>query len=354
MSADEFQVIRDLFAPLCRAEGARGLLDDAAILDARGPLVVTTDAIVEGVHFLPDDPIETIAMKALRVNVSDLLGKGARPHSALLTLVWPRARPAAQIEQFARGLGRDLAHYQMSLLGGDTTSTDGPLTIVITAFGQPLGPRTPARSDAEIGDDVWLAGGEIGSAWMGLQLRTGAMRLQDLERGRDRIPAAIADSADMPDYLRLPGAAFDAEAAWLMTTYLAPFVQADVAPLVARFAHASMDVSDGLAADAAKLAAASGVCLRIEAARAPLSIPAMRWVSTGGDLRALLSGGDDYTVLFTAPREARETIEASDERGVMRLARIGKVEAGAGVLFMGADGEVLSLPDMGFAHRLGR
>src|SRR5262245_50442445 len=107
MSADEFDVIRTLFAPLAGA-GARGLVDDVAVLEARGALVVTTDAIVAGVHFLVDDPIETVAKKALRVNVSDIIAKGATPSGALLSLVWPKRRDAAEIAAFARGLGEDL------------------------------------------------------------------------------------------------------------------------------------------------------------------------------------------------------------------------------------------------------
>jgi thiamine-monophosphate kinase len=174
MGADEFHVIRDLFAPLATDAGARALADDVAVLEARGALVVTTDAIVEGVHFLAGDPIETIAMKALRVNVSDLVAKGAKPVAALLTLVWPKDRPSDQIAALAEGLGRDLKHFGVSLIGGDTTSTPGPLTVSITAFGEPLGARTPARANARVGDDVWLVGGEIGSAWLGLQLRSGA------------------------------------------------------------------------------------------------------------------------------------------------------------------------------------
>jgi thiamine-monophosphate kinase len=113
MSADEFEVIRTLFAPLATHAGARSLADDAAVLEAEGKLVLTTDAIVEGVHFLADDPIESVARKALRVNVSDLVGKGAAPTAALLTLVWPDRRPAAQIEPFARALGEDLRRFGM-------------------------------------------------------------------------------------------------------------------------------------------------------------------------------------------------------------------------------------------------
>src|SRR5262245_4914957 len=154
MSADEFDVIRNLFAPLASHASARALMDDAAVLEANGELVVTTDAIVEGVHFLAGDPIETVAAKALRVNVSDLIGKGAKPVAALLSLIWPNSRPADQIGLFAAGLERDLKHFAMSLIGGDTTATSGPLTVSVTAFGEPLGARTPSRAEARLGEDV--------------------------------------------------------------------------------------------------------------------------------------------------------------------------------------------------------
>jgi thiamine-monophosphate kinase len=356
MSADEFEVIRNLFAPLATDAAARGLIDDVAVLSARGELVVTTDAIVEGVHFLADDPIETVASKALRVNISDLVAKGAKPASALLSLIWPNHRPADEIARFANALGRDLKHFGASLVGGDTTSTPGPLTISMTLFGEPLGERTPSRADAKAGEDLWLIGGEIGSAWMGLQLRTGAMKLDEIRRGRVEEVARLESEAaapHMPAYLTLPGEAFDAEAAWLMSLYLAPFVRLECAPIVARFARASMDVSDGLVADARKLAAASGVSLRIEANEIPFSIPAQRWFETGGDFRKLVTGGDDYVVLFTASPDAREELLAS-EGVALRLSRIGAVEPGEGVTLVDRQGVPIPIPDAGYSHKLGR
>lgn len=357
MGADEFDVIRTLFAPMATHPGARGLKDDAAFVDLGGPCVITADAIVEGVHFLAHDPIATVAMKAVRVNVSDLIGKGARPFGALLTLVWPKTRPAQELRLFADALAGEFEAFSITLLGGDTTSTDGPLTISITLLGEPLGGRIPSRADAKAGEDVWLAGGDIGSAWMGLQLRTGAMKLDELKRERDEA-AARAESealkAEMPDFLTLPGEAFDAEAAWLQSLYLAPMLRTECAGLVAAFASASMDVSDGLIADARKLAAASGVSLRLEANAIPFSPPALRWAFSGGDVRKLMSGGDDYVVLFTAPAAKREAIAALDPDGGLRLSRIGAVEPGAGVIVTDRAGAPMPIDEAGFSHKLGR
>lgn len=357
MSADEFAVIRDLFAPHATSEGARALRDDAAVLEAEGRLVVTTDTIVEGVHFLAGDPIETIAMKALRVNVSDIVAKGARPVAALLNLVWSDARPSSEIATFADAFGRDLKSFGINLIGGDTTSTPGPLTMSVTLFGEPLGARVPARADAQVGEDVWLIGGEIGSAWLGLKLRQGEINLERLRQGRDEMQAQMESRAlaqQMPDYLRLPNEDFDAEAAWLMTSYLAPFVRPECAGIVSKFASASMDVSDGLVTDAGKLAEASGVALKIEINAVPFSVAAERWAFTGGDVRKLITGGDDYVVLFTAPAELRGAIEAAEGSQALRLARIGVVEAGHGVAVVDLGGNIVAISESGYAHKLGR
>lgn len=357
MSADEFSVIRDLFAPHATSAGARALRDDAAVFEAHGAVVVTTDTIVEGVHFLATDPIETIAMKALRVNVSDVVAKGALPVAALLNLTWSDARPSIEIAAFANAFGRDLKLFGIDLIGGDTTSTPGPLTITVTLLGAPMGSRVPARGDAQIGEDVWLIGGEIGSAWLGLQLRKGDLGLARLRQERDEMQAQAdsrALSQEMPDYLTLPNQDFDAEAAWLMMAYLAPFVRPECAGIVSKFASASMDVSDGLIADAGKLADASDVALKIAINAVPFSAAAERWAFTGGDVRKLLTGGDDYVVLFTAPSELRGAIEVAEGSKALRLARIGVVEAGQGVTVVDLKGEAIPIPDRGYSHKLGR
>jgi len=311
---DEFAAIADLFAPLAKYPGARGLLDDAALYAGK---VVTTDAIVEGVHFLPDDPLDTIAKKALRVNLSDLAAKGARPSAALLTLIWPDARAGAEIADFARGLGEDLALYGVALLGGDTTRTPGPLTVSITAFGAPAGARTPARSDAQVGDDVWVSGA-IGDAWLGLEALQGRMELADAHRAQ------------------------------VIARYRLPQPRVALAELVAAFAHASMDVSDGLAGDAGKLASLSGVRLEIEARAIPLSAAGAAWRAQTGLWGRLLDFGDDYEILFTAPPADRARIAQT-----LGVTRIGRAVAGQGVAFHEADGTLLQLAPA-HAHRLGR
>ena len=148
-ASGEDALIARYFKPLATDPGAFGLVDDAAILKATGEdLVVKTDAIVEGVHFLPDDPPDTVARKALRVNLSDLAAKGATPSGFLLTLAL-RSADDAWLAPFARGLGEDAAHYGCPLLGGDTVSTPGPLMISITAFGRVPSGRMVHRIGAQ-------------------------------------------------------------------------------------------------------------------------------------------------------------------------------------------------------------
>src|SRR6195952_5283169 len=172
MPSGEDSLIARYFRPLATDPGAYDLTDDAAILKpSADELVVTTDAIVEGVHFLPGDPPDTVARKALRVNLSDLAAKGAEPAGFVLTLALREASDA-WLAPFAGALGEDAAHFQCPLLGGDTVSTPGPLMISITAFGLILPGRMVRRSGAEPGDRV-VVSGTIGDAALGLDVLTG-------------------------------------------------------------------------------------------------------------------------------------------------------------------------------------
>jgi thiamine-monophosphate kinase len=323
-SGDEFTLIADLFAPLASHPAARGLKDDAALWPAAGPMVMTCDAVVEGVHFLSNDPIATVAQKALRVNLSDLAAKAAQPAGVLLSLIWPNHRPAAEIAEFAAGLQADLQAFGVALIGGDMTTTPGPLTISITAFGELVGARCPARDGAQPGDLLWVSGA-IGDGHLGLAL---------LQKG-----AKILAEPDR---------------AFLINRYRLPQPRLDLAPLLAQVATASMDVSDGLIADARKIAAASRVRLRLDPQAVPLSQAAQRAVQAGSiTLRALLTGGDDYEVLFTAPAHQRQAIEAEASRLGVPLSVIGETEAGQGVSVLTVEGVDWGATGGGYVHRLG-
>ncbi|MGE0595545.1 MAG: thiamine-phosphate kinase [Hyphomonadaceae bacterium] len=331
MPADEFEIIRTLFAPLAQHRFARGLIDDVAVIESPGQIVVTADAIVAGVHFLAEDPLDTVAKKALRVNVSDLVAKGALPVGFVIALMWPQVRDAAGIAAFAQGLAEDLRFYDAALLGGDTTSTPGPLSIAVTAFGIPHGARTPARADARAGDQVWVTG-YIGDAFLGLRSLT-------------QTPDVIGADA---------GAAVHADA--VRAAYRTPAPPHAFAPHVAAHARASMDVSDGLVADAAKMAAASKVGIRLDAEAIPLSAAGHAFCAAGGAeaLIALITAGDDYQALFTADPSARSAIMAAARETETNVALIGDVVEGAGVRVTRAGGAVLPISAGGHSHKLGR
>ena len=317
MAMDEFSLIRRYFAPLATSPGADGLRDDVAEiarLENGMGLIATKDAIVEGIHFLPDDPLETVAQKLVRVNVSDIIAKGGKPDAALLALIWPKGRTHEQLEGFARGLGKDLARWGAHLVGGDTTSTDGPLTLTLTLTGK-VGARGPVRrSGAKVGDDIWVTG-TIGDSWLGLQAATGAFGALSAEARN-----LLVSRYRVPEPPRLP-----------------------FADLVAVHATASIDVSDGLVADAGHVAEASGVGLLINAAEVPLSAVGQGYLTNAkADLRALLTGGDDYQTLFTVPQSARPLITGAT--------RIGEVAAGEGVTVRDASGAAMSFDITGFRH----
>src|SRR6202020_3038396 len=281
-ASGEDSLIARYFKPLATDPGAFGLTDDAAVLKALGDdIVVTTDAIVEGVHFLSDDPPQTIAKKALRVNLSDLAAKGATPAGFVLTLAL-RKVDESWLAAFARGLGEDTSAFTCPLLGGDTVSTPGPLMISITAFGRVAPGKMVHRSGAKPGDQV-LVTGTIGDAALGLDI---------LRKGR--VATALAKDAVSRDML--------------VGRYRVPEPRNALASAIRAHAHAAMDVSDGLAGDLANLCAASTVSATIELAAIPLSKGASTALTAGAvTLSEIVSGGEDYEILCTGAPDVLET-----------------------------------------------
>ncbi|MEQ8817949.1 MAG: thiamine-phosphate kinase [Thalassobaculum sp.] len=323
MALGEFERIDRFFAPLSRgADGAFGLTDDAALLPAP-PIgtawVVTVDALVAGIHFLADDPSDLVARKALRVNLSDLAAMGAQPYGYTLALALPKdlADPVSWLQGFAEGLGADQAQYGIHLLGGDSVSTTGPVTLSVTAFGTVPRGRELRRAGARAGDDLWVSG-TIGDSALGLRLQTG-----DLD-------SSGPGDADLVDRYRLPQP------------------RTALGPALVGLATAALDVSDGLVQDARHMARRSGVSLVIEASAVPLSASAQRHVDRSAALlHDVLTGGDDYELLFAALPSRRGEIVRAAERAGIAVTRIGRVEAGEDVRVVGVDGRPLGGLDRG-------
>lgn len=323
-ASGEDDLIARYFRPLATDPGAFGLVDDAAILKSSGDdLVVTTDAIVEGVHFLSSDPPDTIARKALRVNLSDLAAKGATPAGFVLTLALREASDE-WLAPFAKALGEDATSFQCSLLGGDTVSTPGPLMISVTAFGRVPAGKMVRRSGAKPGDRIAVTG-TISDAALGLQLLNGNL---------------TGDGLDTAAYN------------FLVQRYRVPQPRNALAAIVRDHASAAMDVSDGLAGDLAKLCAASGVGATIAASSIPLSDAARILLDAGqADFEDIAAGGDDYEILCAIPENRWDSFAAGAARLGVAVTCIGKVAAGQGpAIFTTQDGKPIVLKRLSYSH----
>lgn len=308
----EFEWIDRYLKPLVRSSSAQGLNNDVAELGrgASGPLIVTLDTLVSGIHFLADDPLETVAQKLVRVNVSDILCKGAVPREALLSIAFPRHFDEADFEMFCHGLDGDLGAWNIDLLGGDTVATDGPLTLSLTLTGACVARGPVLRSSANPGDSL-IVSGEIGH---------GVLGLEDARQGRD------SDHANM-----------------YRTPRLAPLAAAE---LVARYASASIDVSDGLLSDAGHIARQSSQSIHIALERVPLAKP----VETLNQVLPLVTGGDDYQILMTVRPEDLSACQKAASQIDYPFTVIGEVRTGEGLSLSFHD-EPVPVPDRpGFSH----
>ncbi|TGE02668.1 thiamine-phosphate kinase [Methylobacterium nonmethylotrophicum] len=323
----EDELIARYFAPLA-GEGGLGLRDDAAVL-APSPghdLVLTTDAVVAGVHYFADDPPASIACKALGVNLSDLAAKGAEPRGFLLTLALADGWDETWLSEFCTGLSEAAALASCPLLGGDTVRAAGPTLIGITAFGEVPAGTMVRRGAARAGDSL-LVSGSIGDAALGLKLR--------------QKPAASWGD----------GLSYPVRAA-LVDRYLHPRPRLALASALRAHAHAAMDVSDGLVGDLAKMMRASDLSAEVaiadipvsEAARAALAVePAL--------LDTALTGGDDYEILCAADPEAVPALREAALRAGVPLTVIGTVTEGAAPpVFRMPDGAARAFRTGSFSH----
>jgi thiamine-monophosphate kinase len=317
----EFDIIGHYFRPLAAGfDGAFDLRDDAAYMSLPDgcELVISTDMLLAGVHFFPDDPPALIAKKALRVNLSDLAAKGAEPIGYSLALALPAGVTADFMAQFCQGLKEDQAEFALALIGGDTTTSPHGLCVTITIYGSiPFGRRV-MRSGAKIGDDIYISG-QLGLAALGLHCRK-----LDL---------------DYPEFI---------------ARYHLPQPRMKLMDALAaeNLVHASMDISDGLWGDLAHILTASGVGAAVHLPSIPQSATvqefikkyALSWVE-------VLGGGDDYELLFTSPPAAAAQVFNMADRLGVSIARIGTITADTGISVFDATQNPIAIANTGYQHR---
>jgi thiamine-monophosphate kinase len=324
----EDRLIARHFRPLATHPGALGLIDDAAVV-AVPPgheLVLKTDGVIAGVHFFPDDPPEAVAKKALRINLSDLAAKGAKPLGFLLSIALTQETADGWLKRFAAGLRADAKKFGCPLLGGDTDRTPGLVSVSISAFGTLPRGSMVRRAGARPGDCVVVTG-TIGDAALGVLLR--------------RDPAA-ADRWGL-----------DAKArAHLLRRYLVPEPRNAIATALRRYAHGGMDVSDGLMGDLAKMCRASRVDAEVDVARIPLSRAARTALAAEPALiETILTGGDDFEVLASISARKVEALRKAAKAAGVTLTAIGQFAAGTGTArFVDAHGRALKFARPSYSH----
>lgn len=319
----EMAAIARYFRPLATAPGALGLFDDAAILRqlAGEDLVLSTDMLVEGIHFFANDPPDLVAAKALRVSLSDLAAKGAEPLHYLLSLALRSDWTENWLSGFSEGLRREQQQFRITLAGGDTVRASGGTTINVSVIGRQPSGSFVHRTGAKPGDFVAVTG-TIGDAALGLLVR----------QGRITLPRE--------------------EGEYLVNRYLLPQPRVALAPALRQHASAALDVSDGLVGDFAKLCAASGVSGEIARPAVPLSVPARRAVATYAPaFDTALTGGDDYEILVAVPENEADALAAAASEVGVALSFIGRIVSGEDEpKIFDEGGQVLSFDGTSYSH----
>ena len=317
---DEFDLIASVFAPLTDGdERALGLLDDAAVLSqvAGRDTVITTDTMVEGIHFLDAEPPDVLARRLLRVNLSDLASMGAEPDAYFLNLTLPARTNKEWLSSFAEGLRVDQSAFGVRLLGGDTTHTKRSLTVTATLLGEVPTHGAITRGGARAGDDIYVSG-TIGDASLGLKMLISGADNQD----------ALVKRFQLPE----PRVSLGAKLRGLAT--------------------AMADVSDGLAADLVHICRASRVSATVETDSIPLSVDVQTSLASGNtDMGEILSGGDDYELVFTASPDTAGRVAAASQSAEVPITHIGRISSGASeVIVLGPDGREIKLETTGYRH----
>jgi thiamine-monophosphate kinase len=319
----EDRLIADLFAPLATHPGALGLTDDTAFLtpEPGTDIVLTTDGVICGVHFFAKDDAALVAKKALRVNLSDLAAKGAKPRGVLVSLAVSVNAGMDWLRRFVEGLREDVQAFDCPLLGGDTDRTPGPISVSVAMVGSVPQGTMVRRAGAKPGDRIFVSG-TVGDSALGLRLRKGAnWKLSDGQRDH------------------------------LLSRYLLPRPRNALAEIVRTHASAAMDISDGLVGDLTKLCRVSQVAATVEIARVPLSDAASAALVVDSAMRKIaLTGGDDYEVLCTVPPGKADSFRAAAAAAQVDVTDVGEISDGQGARFVDANGQVLAFGKLSFSH----
>jgi thiamine-monophosphate kinase len=313
----EFELIARHFTRPAR-NAVLGVGDDCALVDVSNgmDLAVSTDTMVSGTHFFPDADPETLGHKALAVNLSDMAAMGAMPYWAMLALTVPDVNHE-WLAKFAKGFFDLAEEFGVSLIGGDTTR--GPLTMTVTIMGEVPAGAALRRSGARVGNDIWVSG-NLGDAALAVAHRRGLL--------------ALSEGEYMEAVMRL----------------YEPAPRVKLGQALRGLATSAIDISDGLLGDLDHICVLSKVGATIEADRLPVSQIGAKHIETPAGLTAIVAGGDDYELCFTAPVNARDSIEDLTEVLGVPLTRIGEIRKGKGVSLVAADGKAITVDGGGFDH----
>ena len=313
----EFDLIAKFFTRPAKRT-VLGVGDDAALVRVSEgkELVVAADMLLAGRHFFHEDDAAGVGHKSLAVNLSDMAAMGATPRWALLSIALPEA-DERWIGNFAQGLFALADAHGVALIGGDTTK--GALTIAVTIMGEVERGQALRRGGAKPGDDIWVSG-TLGDA---------ALALAHLKRG---ISLAPHDAAVLLPRLHTP----------------APRVK--LGQKLLGLAHSAIDISDGLLADLGHVLEASKVGAEIDVDAVPVSAAVRGYLEHAAAREAVLAGGDDYELCFTAAPKRHTEIEALSRRLKLNLTRVGHITRKKGLALHDAQGRPVTWEHKGFDH----
>jgi thiamine-monophosphate kinase len=313
----EFELIKRHFTRPA-ANAVLGVGDDCALVDVTNgmDLAVSTDTMVSGTHFFPDVNPENLGHKALAVNLSDMAAMGAMPHWAMLALTLPNVNHD-WLAAFAKGFFDLAQEYNVDLIGGDTTR--GPLTLTVTIMGEVPAGAALRRGGAKPGNDIWVSG-NVGDAALAVAHRYGRL---------------VLDAADYHEAV--------------MRLY-EPTPRVALGQALRGLANSAIDISDGLLADLTHICRLSNIGATVDLASVPVSAIGAKHINSDEGRNAILAGGDDYELLFTAHPNSRDSIEDLTDMLGIPITRIGQTKRGKGVSLLGADGKPVKIDGRGYDH----